>query len=338
MKPTDFSKILSDFLSKYLPGERGMSHNTVSSYKFTFILFITFMEERKKIKIEKLMLKDITKDYVVAFLNWLQSERNCSDATRNVRLAALHSFFRYLQYEIPEYLNEWQRILSIKVKKTEKSTINYLTVDGIKLLLQQPDASTRKGLRDLAMLCLMYDSAARVQEVINLTPSLVRLNKPYTIKLIGKGNKARIVPLMDQEAVHLKCYMKNNKLLENNINSSPLFFNSRKEKLTRAGVHYILKSYLEMARNKNPNLIPDKISCHSLRHSKAMHLLQAGVNLVYIRDILGHESVVTTETYARVDSKQKREAIEKAYKDVVTKEAPQWVENNNLLAWLKEFK
>src|ERR1700733_1926693 len=193
MKPTDFSKSLSDFLTKYLPGERGMSHNTVSSYRFTFILFVTFMEERQKIKIEKLMLKDITKNCVVAFLDWLQSERNCSDATRNVRLAALHSFFRYLQYEIPEYLNEWQRILSIKVKKTEKGTINYLTVDEIKLLLQQPDASTRKGLRDLAMLCLMYDSAARVQEVINLTPSMLRLNKPSTIKLIGKGNKARIV-------------------------------------------------------------------------------------------------------------------------------------------------
>lgn len=315
-----------------------MSYNTISSYKITFILFITFMEDRIKIKIEKLMLKDITKDYVVAFLDWLQSERHSSDATRNVRLAALHSFFRYLQYEIPEYLNEWQRILSIKVKRSQKGTINYLTVDGIKLLLQQPDTSTRKGLRDLAMLCLMYDSAARVQEVIDLTPSMVRLNKPYTLKLIGKGNKARVVPLMEQEVVHLKCYMQNNKLLENNMNLHPLFFNSRKEKLTRAGVHHILQSYAKMARDKNPKLIADKISCHSLRHSKAMHLLHAGVNLVYIRDILGHESVITTETYARVDSKQKREAVEKAYVDVVTKETAQWIENNNLLVWLKNFK
>lgn len=315
-----------------------MSYNTISSYKITFILFITFMEDRIKIKIEKLMLKDITKDYVAAFLDWLQSERHSSDATRNVRLAALHSFFRYLQYEIPEYLNEWQRILSIKVKRAQKGTINYLTVDEIKLLLQQPDTSTRKGLRDLAMLCLLYDSAARVQEVIDLTPSMVRLNRPYTLKLIGKGNKARIVPLIEQEVVHLKCYMQNNKLLENNMNLHPLFFNSRKEKLTRAGVHHILQSYAKMARDKNPKLIADKISCHSLRHSKAMHLLQAGVNLVYIRDILGHESVITTEIYARVDSKQKREAVEKAYVDVVTKETAQWTENNNLLAWLKNFK
>jgi integrase/recombinase XerD len=337
MKPTDFSKSLTDFLTKYLPGERGMSHNTISSYKFTFILFITFMEDQKKVKIEKLMLKDITRDCVVAFLDWLQSKRNCSDRSRNVRLAAIHSFFRYLQYEIPEYLNEWQRILSIKVKRFEKGTINYLTVDEIKLLLQQPDTTSRKGLRDLALLCLMYDSAARVQEIIDLTPSMVRLDKPYTIKLIGKGNKARIVPLMEQEVIHLRRYMESNKLLENNMNLTPLFFNSRQEKLTRAGIHHILQCYIKMARNKNPKFSGNKISCHSLRHSKAMHLLYAGVHLVYIRDILGHESVVTTETYARVDSKQKREAIEKAYADVVTKEKAHWTENNDLLAWLKNF-
>ena len=314
-----------------------MSHNTITSYKVTFILFISFMEEQNKVKIEKLMLKDITKDCIVKFLDWLQSERKCSDATRNVRLAALHSFFRFLQYEIPEHLNEWQRILSIKIKRTEKATINYLTVDGIKLLLEQPYPSTRKGLRDLAMLALMYDSAARVTEIIDLTPSMVRLNKPPTIKLIGKGKKARIVPLMEQEVVHLTRYMEVNKLLENNVNLNPLFFNSRKEKLTRAGVHHILQCYVKMARNKDPKLIPNKISCHSLRHSKAMHLLQAGVNLVYIRDILGHESVVTTEIYARVDSKQKRDAIEKAYANVVTREAPLWFENTNLLTWLREF-
>jgi integrase/recombinase XerD len=338
MQPTDFSKSLTDFLTKHLPGERGLSHNTISSYKFTFILFITFMEEQEKIRIEKLMLKDITRDHVVAFLGWLQSRRNCSDATRNVRLAAIHSFFRYLQYEVPEYLNEWQRILSIKVKRIEKGTINYLNIDEIKSLLRQPDPTTKKGLRDLALLCLMYDSAARVQEIIDLTPSMIRLHKPYTIKLIGKGNKARIVPLMEQEVVHLKRYMESNKLLEKHKNLNPLFFNSRTEKFTRAGVDHILQCYATMVRNKDPKLIVNKISCHSLRHSKAMHLLHAGVHLVYIRDILGHESVVTTEIYARVDSKQKRDAIEKAYVDVVSKEAAHWTENNNLLAWLKDFK
>lgn len=295
------------------------------------------MEEKKKIPVNKLSIKDITKECIIKFLEWLQSERHCGSATRNVRLAALHSFFRYLQYETPENLYEWQQILSIKAKKTTKKSINYLTVDGIQLLLQQPDQSTKKGRRDLAMLSLMYDCAARVQEIIDLTPAMIRLTKPYTVKIVGKGNKPRIVPLMEQQVVHLKRYLMENKLLENHNDFHPLFFNSRKEKLTRQGVANILQTYANTARNKNSTLIP-KLSPHSLRHSKAMHLLQAGVNLVYIRDILGHESVLTTEIYARADSKQKREAIEKAYIDVISKESPIWIENDNLLAWLKEFK
>jgi site-specific recombinase XerD len=187
------------------------------------------------------------------------------------------------------------------------------------------------------MLSLMYDCAARVQEIIDLTPSMIRLTRPYTIKIVGKGNKPRIVPLMEQQVIHLKRYLTENRLLENQANFCPVFFNSRNEKLTRQGVANILQTYADMARNKEPKLIP-KLSPHSLRHSKAMHLLQAGVNLVYIRDILGHESVLTTEIYARTDSKQKREAIERAYVDVVSKESPIWVANENLLAWLKGFK
>ena len=282
MKPTDFSRNLTTFLSKYLPGERGMSPHTISSYKFTFVLFISFMEKQKGLNVSKIELKDITKESVVEFLNWLQSNRKCSDATRNVRLAGIHSFFRFLQYQHPENLSEWQRILSVKAKKSKTEAINYLTIDGIKLLLEQPDTSTHKGRRDLAMLALMYDCAARVQEISDLKPTSIRLNKPYIIKIVGKGNKARIVPLMEEEILHIKRYMTENKLLEAHSGMNPLFFNSRKEKLTRAGINSILKKYANMARIKDPSLIPEKISCHSLRHSKSMHLLQAGVNLVYI--------------------------------------------------------
>jgi integrase/recombinase XerD len=338
MKPTDFSRALTNFLSKYLPGERGMSTHTIWSYKFTFILFITFMEQQKAVNVSNIELQDITRECVVEFLDWLQSNRKCSIETRNVRLAALHSFSRFLQYQHPENMSEWQRILSIKGKKSKKGTINYLSVDGVKLLLEQPDTSTNKGRRDLALLALMYDCAARVQEIIDLVPSSIRLDKPFTIKIVGKGNKARIVPLMEQETVHIRRYMMENKLLEAHSTMEPLFYNSRKEKLTRAGVNTILKKYVNMAKNKAQSLVPDKISCHSLRHSKAMHLLQAGVHLVYIRDFLGHESVQTTEVYARADAKQKREAIEKAYVNIIRKEIPAWIENDNLLEWLKSFK
>jgi len=204
-------------------------------------------------------------------------------------------------------------------------------------LLRQPDINTTKGRRDLTLLSLMYDSGARVQEIIDLTPSMLRLNKPSTIKIIGKGNKARLVPMLDAQTDHLKNYLKENRLNESFANMYPLFFNSRKEKLTRAGINHIVLKYCKMAREENKMIMPEKISCHSLRHSKAMHLLQAGVNLVYIRDILGHVSIQTTEIYARADSKQKRKALEKAYVNINPNEEPVWTKDENLITWLKRF-
>lgn len=337
MKPTDFSYYLTRFLSKFLPGEMGASKNTIESYRFSFILFLRFLNEVKQIPAEKVTLYMITREVVIEYLDWIEQERNCSVSTRNVRLAALHSFFRYLQYENPDNLSEWQRILSIPIKKSNKKSFSYFTLDGIKLLLEMPNLSTKNGRRDLALLTLLYDTGARVQEINDLTPSRIRFDKPYTVKLIGKGNKARIVPLMEPTIRILKQYMEENGLLHSYANLCPLFFNKRKEKLTRAGVNYILSKYTNLARKKNSALIPEEVSCHCLRHSKAMHMLQSGVNLVYIRDFLGHSSVQVTEIYAKVDSKQKREAIEKAYVDVTPAEEPIWQKNMDLLTWLKNF-
>ncbi len=337
MNPTDFSKYLTDYLTRYLSHERGSSPNTITAYRDTFVLYITFMERIQNIKAEKLYLKSITKESIVAFLDWLQTERKCSDTTRNLRLATLHSFFRFVQYQNPENLYEYQSIMSIKLKKTKRTAINYLTTEGIKLLLEQPNLASEKGRRDLALLSLMYDTGSRVQEIIDLTPAAIRLDKPYTIKLTGKGNKTRIVPLLENQVKILKSYLNEHHLLTPQVRMHPLFSNSRQEKLTRPGVTHILLKHADKARENKPELIPNKLSCHSLRHSKAMHLLQAGVNLVYIRDILGHVSVQTTEIYARADSRQKREAIEKAYVDLTPKQNPIWENNNNLLGWLKSF-
>jgi site-specific recombinase XerD len=300
-------------------------------------LLINFFESVKKVKVEKLTLEKINKGSIVEFLKWLQEKRKSSNSTRNARLAAIHSFFAYLQGEALEHLQECQRILSIKFKRQEKEIVTYLSIEGIKLLLEQPDATTTKGRRDLTLLSLMYDSGARVQEIIDLTPSMLRLGNPPTIKIFGKGNKARLVPLLDAQIEHLKHYLLEHKLNDASANTYPLFFNSRKEKLTRAGVNHIVQKYANAARLKQVNSIPKRISCHSLRHSKAMHLLQAGVNLVYIRDILGHVSIQTTEIYARADSKQKRIALEKAYINLNPEEKPIWQTNQNLIAWLKSF-
>ncbi|HUX56650.1 MAG TPA: site-specific integrase [Bacteroidales bacterium] len=337
MKPTDFSKYISDFITRYLNDEKGASPNTIAAYRDTFVLLLNFIQDMEHIKIEKLTLERITKKTIIEFLDWLQKERKCSNSTRNTRLAAIHSFYKYLQLESLDYLHECQKILSIKFKKAKKENINYLTIEGIKLFLQQPDTSSLKGRRDLALLSLMYDSGARVQEIIDLTPSMPRLTKPATIKIVGKGNKARLVPMLNAQIKLLKNYIEENRLNEPYTNMYPLFFNSRKERLTRTGVNYIVQKYAGMARKENELIIPEKISCHSFRHSKAMHLLQAGVNLVYIRDILGHVSIQTTEIYARADSKQKREALEKAYVNVNPNEEPIWTKDANLVSWLKRF-
>jgi len=265
MKPTNFSKYISDFITRYLTDEKGASPNTIAAYRDTFVLLLNFIQDMKHIKIEKLTLEKITKKTIIEFLDWIQEERKCSNSTRNARLAAIHSFYQYLQYESLDYLHECQKILSIKFKKIKKESINYLTIEGIKLLLQQPDASSLKGRRDLALLSLLYDSGARVQEIIDLVPSMLRLSKPATIKIIGKGNKARLVPMLNAQTKLLKNYIAENRLNEPFKNMYPLFFNSRKERLTRAGVNYIVQKYVGMARTENALIIPEKISCHSFR-------------------------------------------------------------------------
>ncbi|MCD7850338.1 MAG: site-specific integrase [Parabacteroides sp.] len=337
---TDFAKYLSRFLSEYLPHERNVSPNTILAYRDTFVQFIDFMKLERKMALERLFLKDVSRDNVISFMNWLATTQHCSPSTRNCRLAAIRSFCSYLQYEVVGMMEQWQSILSIKCIKTETKVLNYLTVEGVKLLLAQPDTTTWRGRRHLAILSLMYDTGARVQELADLKVDSVRINsEPYTIRLFGKGRKARIVPLIKEQVAILRGYMEENNLDNDNKASHPLFYNSRHEKLTREGITYILSLYADLARKEAPHLIPTRLSCHSLRHSRAMHLLQAGVNIVHIRDILGHVSIQTTHVYARADSKAKREALEKAYTDLNPNlnSDREWERNKDLRDWLRSL-
>lgn len=337
-QPTDFAKYISSFLNDYLPNEKGVSTNTIKSYSYTFILFIIYMRDVKKLSINKLMLTNINKEIIVSFLDWLQLERKCGDATRNQRLAAISSFVKYIEYMNPIGLYNWHQILSIPSKRTKKQLISYLTIDGVKLLLQQPNMDKSKGLRDLALLTLMYESAARVQEIIDLTPSSLFIdNKPYRVVLHGKGNKYRNVPLPQQQVNILKRYMNENGIFNSERALKPLFPNFHNQKMTRNGVNNILMKYIKMAKIENPGLIPEHISCHAMRHSKAMQLLESNVQLIHIRDFLGHKSVLTTEVYARVNPKYTFEAVKNAYKNITVDTIPVWEGNNELITMLKEL-
>ncbi|MCD7818523.1 MAG: site-specific integrase [Lachnospiraceae bacterium] len=334
---TDFSKYMAIFFTKHLPDRKGASPNTVKSYRDCFVLLFNYMESEHAVKPEKIYLKTIQRSHIEGFLDWLESSKGCTISTRNVRLAAIHSFYRFMQYEMPDRLEQWQEILTIPQKKPKAGTMNYTSIDGIKLLLEMPDKKSPQGLRDLALLSLMYDSGARVQEIADLKVSMVRLSSPSVVKLSGKGGKTRIVPMMKEQISLLELYMKKSGLLRPEKQEHYLFTNRQGTKLTRAGIGYILQKYVLEAHKKEPLLIPEKFSCHCLRHSKAMHMLQAGVNLVYIRDFLGHTSIQTTEIYARADSKQKRDAIEKAYSEVLPAEESVWENNKDVLDWLKQL-
>jgi len=337
MKPTDFAYYLTDFLSKYLPGTIGLSPNTIMSYRDTFSVFLEFCSENKKIRPEKFSLDDLNRKLVEEFLEWLEETRSCIASTRNVRLAAFHSFCRYLQMEFPDYIHWAQQILAIPMKRTRKISVEYMTLDAMKFLLEKPDKRIKEGRRDLVLLSLLYESGARVQELADLKVGDIRTASPSTVKLTGKGNKSRIVPIMKPMGELLKQYLKENNLTDPRIFDYPLFCNRAKDKLTRAGIAYIVGKYVDEAIRESPEMFPDRLSPHCFRHSKAVHLLQSGVNLVYIRDFLGHVDIRTTEIYARIDGEMKRKALEKCFNNVVSNKMPEWQSNTGLMIWLRNL-
>ncbi len=336
MKPTDFARALSTYLTKYLPGQRNLRPHTLASYRDTFKLLLRYCREVRGMAVERLTLHDLDNTLIRAFLDWLESDRHNTVATRNQRLASLHAFYRYLQAEDPTGLASYQKILAIPRKKTPAPTIPHLTPEALQRILAQPDRTRRMGRRDATLLATLYDTGARVQELVDLRVRDVRLDAPAIIALTGKGNKTRHVPLMAPTATLLQHYMAEWRLGPNGTQDVPLFMNSRRQPLTRAGVAFILAKYAQQARALSA-MVPDHVTPHMLRHSKAMHLLQAGINLIYIRDLLGHVDVATTEIYARTDTELKRQALEQAYPNLVSTEWPAWTEDEDLLDWLERL-
>ena len=341
MKTNQFHQMLEKYFTVYLKHEKNASRLTICSYRDTFVLLLKYYRDELKMPSNRIKLEDITKQRVQDFLIWLVKERHCSMSTRNHRLCAIRAFVKYLQYEDIDNIGEWQNILVIPMAKYNTPRMKYLSPDGVKLLLEQPDTSSKMGRRHLAILAMLCDTGARVQEVIDMRICDVRLDvEPYTAVITGKGRKVRVVPLINKQVNILKRYMVDYNLESKNNQSCPLFQNKRGEKMTRAGIGYILEKYVEMAHIANPELMPEHLSCHCLRHTKAMNLLKANVSLRHIRDLLGHASITTTELYAKADTEMKRKALEEVYAktnpDIIP--APIWKGDNELLDWLLSLK
>ncbi len=335
-KPTDFAYSLTKYLTDYLSVIVGASKNTIISYRDTFKLLMIYASKKKSKRPEKFTLADFNREFILDFLDWIENERGCSIQTRNQRLTAVHAFSKYLQIEYPERMLDFQRIIAIPKKKCNQKIVSFLSVEGIKLLLQQPDTSTDSGRKHLILLTFMYTTACRVQEAVDAMIEDYKFNGINLVKLTGKGEKSRLIPLEKSAIRLMDSYIescKKNKLFSE---KNWLFLNHSGQKLSRQGVTSIIKKYADMARKKRPDLIPMDVSAHTLRHSRAVHWLQAGVDLIYIRDLLGHVSVQTTEIYIKIDGDSKRKALEKLA-NTQTPDLPEWQKNQDLMSWLKDL-
>lgn len=323
---------LKGFFTDYLPCQRALSPQTLRSYRDSLKLLIQFAAGKKGDP-SGLAVEDLSVEKVTGFLQNLETGRKNRVSTRNVRLSAIHSFFRYVGGQCPEHLNQAQRILSIPFKRTGSREIDHLDFEEIQAVLQAVDTQARNGCRDLALLSFMFNTGARVSEVVGLQTGDLRLSKPCSVLLRGKGSKERTCPIWPETA----------RLLENLIEqhglppsqSAAVFANDRGDRLTRFGVRLILKKYVEKAARQRPALKRKRLHPHSMRHSTALHLLRSGVDLSTIAHWLGHVSVNTTNKYISLDLETKREALAKA-KPLLKggRRSGKWHQDQNLVSWL----
>jgi len=335
MKAKYLSAHLTDFLGKYLPELKNVSEKTLDTYTNTFIYFLTYCQDIEAIKIEKMSVGDFNAELVERYLHWLETEKGNSLSTRNNRLAAIHSFVRYLQPKEPRYLLNFQQILAIPTKKVQQKTVQSLSKEAVRTILRQPDTSVLKGRRDATILCVLYDTAARVSELCDLKIEDVRFDNPPSIRLTGKGMKVRTVPILPETAKNLKSYLIETHRLNPEYYHMPLFLNRDGEAFTRSGIRYILNKYAVMAHEVDSS-IPKTLNPHRIRHTKAMHLYDAVDDLIEVRDFLGHTDIRTTSIYARSSLAKKRKAQEKI-SDSPVSELASWQQDRGTLEWLKEL-
>jgi len=303
------------FFQEYLPELRGMSQHTIHSYRDALVLFLRFAATRTGTAIPALDLADFTAEQVVRFLSSLESDRHNGIATRNARLAALHTFARFLATEQPAHLAELQRVLGVPFKRGARSApIEYLEQHEVEALLKAIDRSTPAGQRDYALFALMFNTGARVQEILDLRVSDVRLEPPYQVRLRGKGGKTRVCPIWAHTAARLRELA--SRCIPEGDHSAPLFANRRGTKLTRYGVRYLLHKHIDDSTAAK-SLRDKRIHPHSLRHTTAIHLLKAGVDFATISQWLGHATLSTTMNYARADLDMKRQALAQVFPDVL---------------------
>jgi len=322
------------FLGDYLPHQRAFSAHTIRSYRDSLKLLLHFATKPKQ-SIADLTVIDLAPVKIVAFLDHLEQQRGNDATTRNVRLSAIHSFFDYLGAEWPEHLDQARRVLAITFKRTAHRTIDYLEAEELRTILEQIDRRNVWGRRDYVLLALMFNTGARVQEVVGLQTTDLRLTAPHSVKFFGKGRRERICPLWPETARLLEQHITDTGL--DPQNRQALFLNHRGTPLTRFGARLILQRHVKRASAALPALKRKRIHPHSLRHGTAVHLLKSGVDLSTIAHWLGHTSINTTHKYVEIDLEAKRAALAKAEPVTKSPRLPRWRTDNDLLTWLESL-
>lgn len=337
-----FFKHVRGFLMVYLPRNRCCSPHTVKAYRETIDLFRRFLQEEKSVAFPRITFERIDHELIYEFLAWLQNQRNSTASTRNQRLTGLKAFFHYCAMEDPALMALDLDIQQVRFQRVVRHRVEYMSESALKILLEQPDPHTPQGLRDRVLMILLYDTGARIQEMLDLTLKDIHLHdQTPCVYLTGKGNKTRVVPLMEKTIAHLLEYLKS--FHPNQEQDQYLFYTrikGSKGRMSDDNVAYFLKRYAKSAHELCPE-VPLRMHAHLFRHTRAMHLYQAGIPLSYIKDFLGHVSINTTDIYASTDTSMMRAALEKIQHggaEQVAPIAPVWQDNEEMLLRLCGLK
>ena len=328
-KNNNFAVLLQNFFYQRLIEQRNSSSETVIAYRDTFKLLLLYLKEKQKISPDAVVLENLNPKNILGFLRYLEQDRHNKIRSRNARLAAIRSFLKYAAHQVPTSLPIVQKVLAIPMKRFQRPLLKYLTLEQVQAILAAPDASKWSGKRDRVLLATLYNTGARVSEIIALKPSNIDTNRSMSIKITGKGRKQRVVPIWKSTTKQLKSWLNYLKA----ESDSPLFPNARGQFMTRSGFEKRLKKAAKIASENNPTLKALSVTPHIFRHTTAMHLLQSGVDITVIALWLGHESTTTTHTYIEADLTMKENALKKMREP--TQQAVRYRASDKLLQFLQ---
>lgn len=324
--------LIQTFFRRHLLITRGVSPHTLRAYRDAIRALLVFASATARRAVVDLTLDDVGRATVLSFLDDLETRHGNAAVTRNARLAAIHSLYRFIAAEDPAVTAVAQQVLAIPYKRTPARSITCLTRADVEHVLEAVDRSTPRGRRDLALLQFLYNTGARAQEVVDLRLPAVRFDAPPQVRLLGKGRKERLCPLWTETTALLRAMLKDRAVSV--TDDQPLFVNATSRPLTRFGLRHIVRMCIELAARSRPSLAKVRISPHTFRHTTALHLLQSGVELNVVRSWLGHASIETTHAYIEIDLQMKRAALEACQPPDLDSPPPSWREPD-LLTWLE---